>query len=162
MYLLLSFACAPADTDSALSAGDDPVVIADADADADADTDADADADADTDTDADADAPAWTDVFPLLESHCGGCHESDYFGHFVVVGDAAATHALLLEAPPIQGAGLRYVVPRDLTASLLVEKIGDDPTLGEPMPPEGSRDVTPLTTEEVALIEDWVRGGAPG
>ena len=148
MYLLLSLACAPTDNDSALVTGDDPVATADADTDA--------------DTDTDADVPAWTEVFPLLESRCGGCHESDYIGHFVVVGDAAATHALLLSEPSLQDAGRHYVVPGDLAGSLLVEKIGDDPALGEPMPPEGNRDVIPLTAEEGALIQHWVAGGAPG
>ncbi len=146
MYLLLSFACALTDADTAT--GDDPVVTEDADT------------DTDTDTDPDGDAPVWAEVFPLLETRCGGCHESDYIGHFIVVGDAAATYSRLLEEPALQDDQRRYVVPGDLETSLLIEKIGPAPGLGETMPPAGAPDVMPLSVDEVGLIERWVYGGA--
>lgn len=145
MFLLLSLACAPLESGDVREPGG---ALDTADA-------------ADITWDTSGDPPGWSEVFPLLEARCGGCHQSAYIGRFVVPGDASATYTRLLGEDALQDEGRHYVVPGDLPASLLVEKIGDDPEFGDAMPPEGQRDVTPLSAQEIGMIRAWVEAGAP-
>lgn len=145
MFLLLPLACAPLESNDVRETGG---ALDTAEA-------------ADITWDTASDPPGWSEVFPLLEARCGGCHQSDYIGRFVVPGDASATYTRLLGEEAVQDEGRFYVVPGDLSASLLIEKIGDDPEFGDAMPPEGQRDVTPLGAHEIGMIRAWVEAGAP-
>jgi WD40 repeat protein len=85
------------------------------------------------------------DVRPIFNAACNACHKPEK-----VKGDLdMTTHAALLKG----GKHGSTVVAGDPTKSSLIEMIsGDEPE----MPPDGD----PLTKEQVALIERWIKEGA--
>jgi mono/diheme cytochrome c family protein len=84
-----------------------------------------------------------SDILPLLESRCIGCHG----GERTQEGLDLKTHASL-----IAGSGNGAVVtPGDAANSLLVELVAT-----QKMPKRGPK----LTPDQVQLITDWVNQGA--
>lgn len=147
--LLLSLACAPTESTPATPVDDTTTPTPDDTAD-----------DTASDT-TPTDVPAWSEVYTLLDTRCGDCHESDYIGHFVYRGDPDATYAALLAGKASHDATLPWVSPGAPAASYLIEKIGPSPSNGTQMPPEDQRQ-DPLTAAEADLLHAWVEGGAPG
>jgi len=82
------------------------------------------------------------DIAPLLARRCGGCHIRDNKGEF-----SMASFEVLMQG----GENGEVIVPEDPVDSVLVELIeaGD-------MPPRDPK----LTSQEVALIKNWVAAGA--
>lgn len=88
-------------------------------------------------------------IRPLLLGRCLNCHSDQ--GSRVRAGLRLDTHTQLL----IGGDTGPAIVPGDPDASLLIQAVRyDDP--GLEMPPRGR-----LTNDEIALLEEWVRRGAP-
>lgn len=81
------------------------------------------------------------DIQPIFDSNCTSCHP------FVVAApdltDANSYDAILLNS---------YVVPNDLDASLLYQKLVGKPNV---MPPSG-----PLLQKEIDLVKVWIEQGA--
>jgi mono/diheme cytochrome c family protein len=85
-----------------------------------------------------------TDILPIFESRCIGCHG----GERTQEGLDLKTHASLMA-----GSTNGFVVtPGDATNSLLVELVAT-----QKMPKRGPK----LTPPQVQLITDWVNQGAP-
>jgi mono/diheme cytochrome c family protein len=84
-----------------------------------------------------------TDILPILESRCLGCHGGDRTEEGLVL----RTHADLM-AGSDNGP---VVIPGDATNSLLVELVTT-----QKMPKRGPK----LTPPQVQLITDWVSQGA--
>ena len=88
-------------------------------------------------------------IRPLLLGRCLNCHSDD--GSRVRAGLRLDTHDQLL----IGGDTGPAIVPGNPDASLLIQAVRyDDP--GLEMPPRGR-----LSNDEIALLEEWVRRGAP-
>ncbi|MAJ46997.1 MAG: hypothetical protein CBC35_06985 [Planctomycetes bacterium TMED75] len=88
-------------------------------------------------------------VRPLLVKHCYGCHSTE--------GDRIRGGLVLDSRDGWKAGGISgpAIVPGDPDASLLIEAVrGTDP--GFLMPPK-----TRLKDSEIAILEDWVRRGAP-
>src|ERR1043165_1647446 len=84
-------------------------------------------------------------VVPILKRSCNGCHHPGK-----MKGDLDLTTHAAIQKGGKHGA---IVKPGDPKSSPLLEEIsGDDPS----MPKEGD----PLSKEEVALIERWIKEGA--
>jgi len=67
------------------------------------------------------------------------------------------TYSMVVGVRSVQGATLNRVEPFDPDASYLVKKVrGDADITGSRMPQGGA-----LTADEIRLIVDWVRRGAP-
>lgn len=133
-------------------------VPGDADTDADSDSDTDADTDTDTDTDPVDTTATWaTDVAPILESKCAGCHfdpPGAPLGGFELVDRASIVDVASDQAP-----ALPYVTPGDPDASYLWHKVnGTQASVG------GSGQAMPLSAalsaSDLATIEGWILGGA--
>lgn len=87
----------------------------------------------------------WTDVRPLLMAQCAGCHQPAR-----AKGDLDVTSfAKLLASDEVVRAG-------DPGTSLLVDLV--KPFDGDP--PEMPKDGSPLTADQVALLERWIAEGA--
>jgi hypothetical protein len=100
-----------------------------------------------------------------------------YFGQYNGIGpltpaaDAALVYAGLVNVASHEAPSIVYVKPGDLEASFLWHKINNEltditaqctsgivtPPCGLPMP----NDNLPLTSDQVASIENWIQGGAP-
>jgi mono/diheme cytochrome c family protein len=85
------------------------------------------------------------DVFPLLQERCGGCHGS-------LGGWDASTYDRVINS----GNSGPAVIPGDVGASLLAQKILGTQTSGQIMPPAGA-----LSDEELEILLDWISAGAP-
>ena len=93
------------------------------------------------------------DVHPILQAHCGGCHnDDDAQGDFNVATFASLSHPLsyLSEGPSLTPG-------RHDTSQFYRYMAG----LDEPrMPPEGDGD--PVPEADLEVIKAWLDGGAPG
>ncbi len=91
------------------------------------------------------------DIRPILSDHCFTCHGPDEQQR---VGD------LRLDRRDVAFAehdGQRAIVPGDLAASMLVQRItSTDPEMH--MPPKDSG--RQLTAAQIQLLTDWIQGGA--
>ncbi len=88
------------------------------------------------------------DVKPILESRCLRCHNQEkHEGDFQMTSKEAFFRGGL-GGPPVE--------PGDPEASLLFELITLGPNEEGRMPPEGQ----PLTKEQIAVIEAWIKQGA--
>ncbi|MEM9282822.1 MAG: PSD1 and planctomycete cytochrome C domain-containing protein [Verrucomicrobiota bacterium] len=88
------------------------------------------------------------DILPIFEAVCFDCHSAD---------SQKAGLRLDLRAHMLKGgdSGLPTLVPGDPDASFLMEVLdGSNPEMA--MPPKGD----PLYDDEIALIKDWIAGGA--
>jgi hypothetical protein len=89
-------------------------------------------------------------IRPLLATRCYACH-----GGLKQEAGLRLDTATLMRKGGESGAAL---VPGDATASLIVARVRDpDPVTR--MPPDGEGE--PLTAEEIAVLEGWIRAGAP-
>lgn len=85
----------------------------------------------------------------------GACHGAGAGGLLIDGGDG--DHARLVGAAATGAAGQTLVVPGDPAASYLLQKMrGSSGISGEVMPPGGA-----LEADKVAIIEAWIRAGAP-
>ena len=93
------------------------------------------------------------DVHPILQAHCGGCHnDDDSQGDFNV-----ATFASLSQPLSYLGEGPSLTPGRHDTSQFYRYMAG----LDEPrMPPEGEGDAVPEA--DLAIVRAWLDGGAPG
>ena len=89
------------------------------------------------------------EVLPLLRTKCFGCHgEGDELrGEYYMTSRDALVRG--------GESGDAAIVPGDAGTGSLLDAIRWD---GLEMPPKKSER---LTSEEIALVEEWVRGGAP-
>ena len=91
------------------------------------------------------------EIFPLIALHCS-CHKVSY-------PDAETTFAALVEQPSMGVPELTLVVPYDVEASYLLNKLRDTQLevggLGAQMPPK-----KPLSPDELDLFDLWVVEGA--
>lgn len=85
-----------------------------------------------------------TDVLPVLQKHCSACHGS-------VGGWDASTYDLVMTT----GDHKPVVVPGDVAASLLAQKLLGTQTVGTAMPVGGA-----LPPETIQPILDWIAAGA--
>ncbi len=91
-------------------------------------------------------APSFAaDVLPVLQQHCAACH-----------GTLGGWDSSSYEAVMTSGDHQPVVVPGDLTASLLAQKILGKQTIGTVMPMSGA-----LPLAEIQPILDWIAAGAP-
>jgi len=89
-------------------------------------------------------APTFADVQQVLQPNCGACHGT--FG-----GWSAADYDSVVGS----GDNGPAVRPGDPDGSVLVQKLRGTQTFGGMMPPSGS-----LAEADIALIIDWIEGGA--
>ncbi|MBS1873359.1 MAG: DUF1549 domain-containing protein [Acidobacteria bacterium] len=87
-----------------------------------------------------------TEIHPLLESRCRGCHSGETAQAGFRVDDGAA----FLKG----GKSGPAVVPGEAAASLLILKVSGQ--RGLPMPPSGPR----LSADEIATLRNWIAQGA--
>ncbi|MGE0790874.1 MAG: hypothetical protein AB7S26_34690 [Sandaracinaceae bacterium] len=106
--------------------------------------------------------PTWASVFAdlLRRRGCAGalCHGGTDAGFRVT--DSAGTYAALVgvDASGDECGGMgRLVVPSDPDASLLLEKLQDNPRCGDRMPQSG----IPLRAEDLDAVRTWIADGAP-
>ncbi|HET7009546.1 MAG TPA: c-type cytochrome [Anaerolineales bacterium] len=85
------------------------------------------------------------DVFPILQANCGGCHGT-------IGGWDASTYDRVINS----GSHGPAVVPGNVDASLLADKLLGTHTQGTIMPPGGA-----LPFEEIETILNWIAAGAP-
>ena len=112
-----------------------------------------------------AQPPSWaTDVWPLMQMWCGGCHVPNGSDGGLTLGpDAAAAWNAIVDVPAAGAACVdkgTLVVPFDAAASIFYQKViatssadvcgGPMPTQNPPALPEAMRD----------LIRDWIDLGA--
>jgi predicted CXXCH cytochrome family protein len=89
-----------------------------------------------------------SEILPILEQHCGKCHNpGNRLGGFVVTD-----HRSIM----ISGDHAPDVIHGNPDASLLVQKLKGTQTVGVRMP----IDTPPLSDEQIQLIADWVKTGA--
>lgn len=100
------------------------------------------------------------EVQPIFTEHCGidGCHA----GPNAVLGEdlstAEATLRTAVNVNSVERASLKRIVPGNPETSYTVQKIrGDGDIVGGQMPAAGRK----LNQEEVRIIIDWIRAGAP-
>lgn len=92
-------------------------------------------------------------VKPLLSEKCNGCHGAD--PEDIKSGYSMLSRELLLAGGDEFGSDV--IVPGDAKKSLFVEMIKwEDPEYEMP-PKENDR----LTSEQIALVEEWINAGAP-
>ena len=89
---------------------------------------------------------------------CGGsnCH-LDVIKESGLSLKPGESHRSLVNAPSAQIVGVRLVAPGDPEASYLVRKLEGRGLVGDRMPLGKS----PLTREEIDVIREWIRRGAP-
>lgn len=103
------------------------------------------------------------DVQPILDRHCVACHlyESPQGGLLLEAGD---THAATVAVPSTQ-APLPRVAPGDPERSYLVHKLRGTHVQvggsGAPMPFNADTGSNGLASDELQVIEAWIRAGAP-
>ncbi len=89
-------------------------------------------------------------VQPLLEQRCGTCHNDEKRNGGFSVGSYDSTL--------VGGDTGRAVVPGNVEASELLYRVSLPPDDEAFMPAEGK---TPLTAQQVAILNWWVAAGAP-
>ncbi len=101
----------------------------------------------DCETDAD-----WCGVETILDTHCSSCHGG---AGGLDLGDDA--HGAIVGVESAGNPGETLVIPGDPEGSLLFRKVRGTQSAdeGDIMPPG-----TGLTTHELALMWEWIEGGA--
>jgi hypothetical protein len=101
-----------------------------------------------------------TDVRPIFVKRCalGGCHSLAARQQGLVL-TADSAYDALVGRPSRLGRGMPYVTPGKADSSWVVAMIGPDPArrLGVSRMPLAS---TPLTTNQIATIVNWIDAGA--
>ncbi|MFQ5412693.1 MAG: hypothetical protein ACE5EC_10365 [Phycisphaerae bacterium] len=100
------------------------------------------------------------DIQPIFNELCIGCHVIGGFADQqgiplrLIEGQS---FAMLVNQKSSQNTDLTLVIPGDSANSLLFQKLSSDsPPVGALMPLVGRR----LTSEELALVRDWIDQGA--
>lgn len=94
--------------------------------------------------------PTWSDVQPIFEAHCYGCHGTGGgMAHYIMAGLSLTTYDLALKG----SRNGEVLVAGDPEASVLVKRL-----TGE-MEPQMPRDREPLSSPEISLIIAWIAGG---
>lgn len=103
-----------------------------------------------------ADAPSVPEpVREVFRSHCAGCHKGAFAPKRLKL-DAEAVPASVVSVASQEKPDLMLVAPGAPEASYLIMKVkGSEGISGKPMPPAGR---TPLTDEEIVLLEEWIKG----
>lgn len=101
------------------------------------------------------------DVQPIFDQYCtaGGCHAADAPAVDLDLTPGNARASLLKAAA--QDAEADRVVPGNPTSSYLMLKLEGKGASGLQMPRTAYGDGTPLSPDEIAIIEDWIIAGAP-
>lgn len=96
--------------------------------------------------------PTYTNVSQILNGNCGGsgCHINQRTSGVQLDSYSNVTNSVGDQY------GEEIVQPGDAAGSPIVDKIESNPEFGERMPLNGS----PLSTEEISLIRDWIDAGA--
>lgn len=93
-----------------------------------------------------ASAPSFSqDVLPIFKENCALCH-----------GTSAGWDASSYETVMNTGNNAPVVIPGDVEASLLAQKISGTQTQGSVMPPVGK-----MAEDKIQTILDWIAAGAP-
>jgi hypothetical protein len=106
------------------------------------------------------------DIQPIWDEHCTmACHEPDGEWGFLLDMSGNAYDAIV-GVPAPQFMSLNHVEPGDLDASYLWHKINNTQASvggsGLPMPKaRAGMSATVLTADQLAMIEEWIAGGAP-
>jgi hypothetical protein len=110
--------------------------------------------------------PTWASIYEcIIATECATCHSASQPTYFedskLDLSTAALAYAGLVgvEAAGEECAGMgTLVVPGDADASLLIDKMGADPSCGDPMPlPPASL----IPQDRVDVIRAWIEAGAP-
>ncbi len=88
-------------------------------------------------------------VLPIFEARCVDCHEADGDG-----GWDARTYDSVMTT----GDNAPVIIPGDLEASILAQKLLGTQEEGKPMPPPAARQ---LNEDLIQIIIDWIAAGAP-
>ena len=98
-------------------------------------------------------------IQPIFNAHCIDCHAGSGppLSGLTLSLEAGVSHAEIVNQPSEQDASLTLVVPGDPAGSLLYLKVSSDtPPVGSTMPLFSAR----LSSNEVALLRDWIAQGA--
>jgi hypothetical protein len=96
-------------------------------------------------------------ISPIFESNCASCHIGGGQSGGLNL-DFLNIMSQLLNVPSPQNSAFRRVVPGDVNASLLFQKVNcEQPEVGSQMPL--GRD--PLSVAQQRIIRDWIALGAP-
>lgn len=98
------------------------------------------------------------DVQPIFSANCSAyCHLGPGAGYLDLLPEVSYESLVSADAVCDPGSELR-VVPGSPGTSVLLRRLSGDPDIcsGAPMPPGG-----PLSSGELALIEQWILDGAP-
>ena len=101
-------------------------------------------------------APAVPDeVTALFKGRCAGCHKSFFAPKGLKLGPGALPGSVLNVASK-EKPDLKLVAPASPETSYLLMKVrGAEGISGKRMPPPKK---TPLTADEIALLETWIKG----
>ncbi|MAR13635.1 MAG: hypothetical protein CL681_27130 [Blastopirellula sp.] len=100
-----------------------------------------------------ADVSFTKDVRPILAAHCFACHGPD-----AAQREAALRLDVEREAKRLLDSGQRAVVPGDVAASQLLQRVNShDPGMVMP-PPEAKK---PLSAAQREILKAWIERGAP-
>ncbi len=89
------------------------------------------------------------DVYPLIQKECGGqCHLDKQKG-----GWSMASYEEMMTT----GENAPTIIPNDPDSSLLAQKLQNKQKIGEIMPPDSQ-----LSSDQISIIIEWIRAGAPG
>ncbi|NOS99539.1 MAG: hypothetical protein HOP29_02810 [Phycisphaerales bacterium] len=99
-------------------------------------------------------------IQPMLTAKCVSCHQEGGLADLVGIALRATpgeAHDSMVNQPSVQDPTLMLIVPGDAEASLIYQKVSSDsPPVGMRMPSLGA----PLTSDELALLRDWINQGA--
>lgn len=111
--------------------------------------------DPDTDTDTDAETVSLSaDVMPLVQLHCGGCHQREGGQAEAVVNDV-----YFEEKGDLLGLVGTFIIAGDSSSSGFMGVLSGDTAVGSgptTMPPAGNT----ITDDELAMVAAWIDAGA--
>ena len=100
------------------------------------------------------------DVQPILTTNCAGCHSAGGMADLSGIAlrlTVQEAYDDLVDQLSVQDPSLTLVMPGDVQASLLVDKVSNDaPAVGDKMPLFAPM----LTADEIELISLWIEQGA--
>jgi hypothetical protein len=113
-----------------------------------------------------ADGGGFAAVLTIFTDHCVLCHDATKLGtpaYPQLSLTAADAYDALVNRPADETCGGTRVVPNDPAASYLIQKLTqDNPCQGVRMPrPFEVLPVAPLPADQIAVISNWIAGGAP-
>ncbi|WP_375765016.1 Ig-like domain-containing protein [Archangium gephyra] len=102
------------------------------------------------------------DIQPIWDAQCTGCHSSAGRGGLNLLAGSSYSSLVNTSAAgaPCGGAGRTRVVPSNLDASLLVNKLGPTPVCGDRMP-QFNPAYFDNNPGQLTRIRSWILAGAP-